>query len=136
MTKQNSKIERPLLIRMKNWGIFTLAAVLGLVSVNAIQLLSRKIGFHESPFFVLAELSPLFLIGTMAGFFHPKNAWLWGLATMFLFPILAFIEMAADPYSHNLWPIEFIMYGFMTIPGICGAYVGAFIRRKLIPGHQ
>ena len=38
--------------------------------------------------------------------------------------------MLVDPYSHNLWPIEFIVYGFMTIPGIFGAYIGAFIRKR------
>ena len=112
--------------------VLILSAVFGLISVNTVQLLSRKVGFHESPFFLLAELLPLFLIGVMAGFFNPKNAWLWGISTMSLFPVLAFIEMMKDPYSHNLWPIEFIMYGFMTIPGIIGAYIGTFIRKKII----
>ncbi len=124
----------------KSLLVFILGATLGLLAIVVPPLFIPGIKFYEAPLFPIVrtgieELSLwailcLFLSGMFLGFIRPKHAWLWGLATMFLFPIFAVIEMVADPYSHNLWPIEFTLYGFMTIPGIVGAYIGAFIRRK------
>ena len=75
-------------------------------------------------------ITSLFLIGLILGFLWSKYKWLWGVGAVSLFPIFSIVEMLMDPYSHNLWPFEFIIYGFMIIPGILGAYAGAFIRRK------
>lgn len=59
-----------------------------------------------------------------------RPVWL-GLATMSVFPILAFAEMIRWPTSHNLIPFELVMYAALTIPGIVGALVGRGMRRLL-----
>jgi len=76
------------------------------------------------------EIITLFLIGLIFGYLWPKHKGLWGFGVVSLFPIFSIAEMIKNTYSHNLWPIEFILYGFATIPGIVGAYIGAFIRKK------
>lgn len=30
------------------------------------------------------------------------------------FPIVAVVEMSKDSTSHNLWPVEFVLYGVLT----------------------
>lgn len=126
--------------------VFVLAAILGLLSIIIPPLLTPQTQYYDSPLFPLIGtgienlslngISFLFLSGIVLGFLCPKRAWLWGLGTMFLFPVLAFAEMIADPYSHNLWPFEFIIYGLMTIPGIGGAYTGIWVRKMLFNQSQ
>ncbi|PKL43121.1 MAG: hypothetical protein CVV39_08720 [Planctomycetes bacterium HGW-Planctomycetes-1] len=140
--------------------VFAIGAVLGLISIIIPPLWIVDVKAYESPLFPMvrtgiegmSEWSLLFLFlsgmllgiiypkrqplyGRLLGVIYPKHELLWGISTMSLFPILAFIEMSVMPNSRNLWPIEFVIYGFCTIPGIIGAYIGAFIRRKLIPGR-
>jgi len=75
----------------------------------------------------------LLLIGVVFGYFHPKRSWRWGLGTIAPFYIFAIAEMSINPYSHNLFPFEFLMYGFMVIPGILAARFGEFLRVKFSP---
>jgi hypothetical protein len=144
-----------------NLIVFALGAVLGLISIIIPPIYIVHVKAYESPLFPMVRtgiegmsswsflflfLSGVFLgviyprheplYGMFLGFTYSKHELLLGISTMALFPILAFLEMMTDNNSHNLWPIEFVQYGFFTIPGICGAYAGAFIRRKLIPSHQ
>jgi hypothetical protein len=84
----------------------------------------------------LGGIVSLFLIGLIFGYLWPKHKWLWGIATVSAFFIFSFAEMIMDPYSHNLWPFEFIIYGFMAIPGVLGSYLGAFIRRKFVKSNK
>jgi hypothetical protein len=41
---------------------------------------------------------------------------------MFIFPLAAIYEMIIDSSSHNLFPLELILYTFLTIPSIIGAF--------------
>ena len=127
--------------RKKDFIFFMLSAILGLASFMIPVMLTPGIKYYDSPLFPLIRTGTeefsfftaccLVISGFIIGFLNPKHPWRWGLATMSLFPILAIIEMVVDPYSHNLWPFEFLMYGVLTVPGILGAITGAFIRKKL-----
>ena len=137
--------------------VFAIGAVLGIISIIIPPLFIVDVRIFKSPLFPMVRtgiegaslwtLLFLFLSGIFLGIIHPKREKhygvflgliyskreiLWGISTMSLLPILAFIEMSISPTSHNLWPIEFVMHGFMTIPGIIGAYTGAFVRRKFL----
>jgi hypothetical protein len=46
-------------------------------------------------------------------------------------PAAAIVEMAKDPTSHNLWPIEFVQYAFLAIIPLAGTALGFKIRRHL-----
>jgi len=127
--------------REKNILIFICAAVLGLFSIIIPPLLDTGIKHYggSSLFFGListgienlssAGLVFLFLSGILLGYLAPKFPWLWGIGTMSLFPVIAFIEGMMNPSTHNLFPIEIIVYGVTMIPGIAGAYVGAYFKR-------
>ncbi|MBU1260286.1 MAG: hypothetical protein KKE31_03500 [Planctomycetes bacterium] len=150
--------------KLRSWlviVVFAIGAALGVVSIIIPPLWIVDVKADESPIFPMVWtgiegmsgwtlfflfLSGMFLgviypkreplYGRFLGVIYPKYELLWGISTMSLLPILAFIEMSAVPNSHNVWPIEFVIYGFCTIPGIIGAYIGAFIRKKLIPNRQ
>ena len=72
----------------------------------------------------------LITFGFLLGYFRPKS-WLGlGGATMLMLPIAAVLEMIVSPTSHNLWPIEFAIYGLLAQPACIGAYVGSRISTK------
>ena len=122
--------------------VFAIGAALGIISIIVPPLCIVDVKVYESPLFPMVRtgiegmslwtLLFLFSSGIFLGVIYPKREILLGISTMSLFPVLAFLEMGKDPYSHNIWPIEFVIYGFTTIPGIIGAYAGAFIRKKFI----
>lgn len=46
--------------------------------------------------------------------------------------IIIFSEIAADPTSNNLWPIElFIIICYSAIPAFVGGQIGKLIRKKV-----
>lgn len=56
---------------------------------------------------------------------------LLGSSTALLFPIAAFLEMAVDPQSHNLWPFEFLLYAVLVAgPAVAGAFIGSFLQPR------
>ncbi|MCH7849012.1 MAG: hypothetical protein IIB53_11680 [Planctomycetes bacterium] len=87
--------------------------------------------------YIFAEFSWLTLIllfasGIMLGLIfciNPLHPLVLGFATMAAFPVLAFVEMAQNPYSHNLFPIEFAMYGLVSLFAVGGAYAGRALRQ-------
>jgi len=44
---------------------------------------------------------------------------------------VAIIDMMIWPKSHNLWFIEFIIYGLFCIPGFVGAFIGSRLGRRM-----
>ncbi|MBV6499216.1 MAG: hypothetical protein CJBNEKGG_01667 [Prosthecobacter sp.] len=71
----------------------------------------------------------LLLSGFLGGLTFPRNAWIIGPATMAAFPVIALAEVILDPKTHNLLPLEFIIYGLMALPGLLGALGGRALRR-------
>ena len=74
----------------------------------------------------------LFASGVMLGLIfsvHLLHPLVFGIATMAAFPVLAFVEIAQNPYSHNLWPFEFVIYGFVSLFAVGGAYAGHALRQ-------
>ena len=54
-----------------------------------------------------------------------------GIASVSLMPIISMIEMNLYPYTHNLWPIEFVVtYPYLAVFGIIGGALGKFIAKK------
>lgn len=97
---------------------------------------------YESPLFPLirtgieglSKYSFLFLLlaGFMVKLFSDVPFWQIGPMSMALFPLAAICEMIADSSSHNMFPIEFIIYGFLSMPAIIGAYAAQVIRSFVI----
>ena len=73
----------------------------------------------------------LTLVGFVCGLAVPRRFWVAGLASMALFPVMAIVGAVRDPASHNLLPIELVIYGFLTLPALLGGAVGKMIRALL-----
>ena len=74
----------------------------------------------------------LFASGILLGLIfssHPLHPLVFGFATMAAFPPLAIVEMAQNPFTHNLLPIEFAVYGFVSLFAVGGAYAGHALRQ-------
>ena len=48
-------------------------------------------------------------------------------------PIVAVIEMVKDPTSHNLWPLEFMIYAGLSLFSVLGMSIGLGLKRALKP---
>ena len=79
---------------------------------------------------VLLDTLLIFSAGFLWGYF---KGWPNGVAAAFcqtaFLPVLAVLEIVQDSTSHNLWPLEFIMYGFMGGVGAFGAALGLLPRK-------
>jgi hypothetical protein len=71
----------------------------------------------------------LVLIGFVAGAIVPRYFWIGGVFSMALFPALAISDIVRDRTSHNLFPMELMIYGALTVPGIIAGFVGKSIVR-------
>jgi hypothetical protein len=70
----------------------------------------------------------LLLSGVVLGFFGRGSVPLLGSMTMAAFPALAVAQMLRDPSSHNLWPLEFLMYGVISVVAWAGVWAGRWMR--------
>jgi hypothetical protein len=57
--------------------------------------------------------------------------WVLGFATTAAFPVIAIADMMfyQTQHGHRLWPLEFVAYGFLGLPGVIGAYTASRGRR-------
>ena len=115
---------------MKRVLAFACAAGGGLIAV----VLSGKVSSQEADFFEVVRagveaasgLTVLLLVG--AGYGARRVAavrpLVLGLATVATLPVIALIDVAfIDPTSHNLLPVEFIVYAMGALPGCLGAWL-------------
>jgi hypothetical protein len=87
-------------------------------------------GSHKNMLDGMQPISLLYLVlvGFGCGLAVPRRIWVAGLASMSLFPVMAIVGAVRDPTSHNLLGMEFVIYGFLTLPAILGGALGKMIR--------
>ncbi len=119
-----------------------LTALLGLLAWAGPKLLIEYLS-HRFPALASIEetheISGLIVhilmvsIGLLMGYLQPAvKIWLWGIAGIISIPFYTFIEIGIDPYSHNLWPLEFIFtYPYFAGLIIAGALLGKVINKKI-----
>lgn len=123
--------------------LISLAAVAGVACVIAPYVAVHGIdGTYQAPLFPLLrnsweklQLIPTIIlllgVGGVLGFIRPMNWLVLGASTVILFPLAAILEMLVDSGSHNLWPIEFVLYGiFIAGPALVGAFFGFIFARE------
>ena len=129
-------------MKLKNFLPLVAVSILGIVSmILPIYILGDSLKQYDSPIFPIlrtglegfSAYSLLFLVlsGFIVKLFSDISAWKIGLMSMALLPLTAICEMIVDSSSHNLLPIEFILYCFYTIPAIIGAYISQFFKSFL-----
>lgn len=112
---------------------FTSIAILGIISIVLPVFFLNDLKHYDTPLFPLIRTgiegismySVGFLIfsGFIVKLFSNVPFWKIGLMSMVLFPLAAICEMIVDSSSHNMFPFEFLFYGFLSLPSILGAYV-------------
>ncbi|NVN90915.1 MAG: hypothetical protein HXX11_09960 [Desulfuromonadales bacterium] len=128
---------------MNNILYFVISAVLGFVSIVIPPYVTpgKSIIYYESPLFpiittaikniyILPTIVLLVIVGFILGYFKTNKWWLWGIATIILFPTSSLLEMTLYPSSHNLWPFEFLIYSILAVPPCIGAFLGYKLRIK------
>lgn len=72
----------------------------------------------------------LFLVGGLAGALFPSRWWLVGPSTVLPLTLVATVEILLGVGSHNLWPLEFVVFAVLVLPGFVGALCGMWLRRS------
>ncbi len=113
--------------------IYLLASILGVISILLPTFFLPDLKQYDSPLFPMIRtgiegisiwsFGLLLLSGFGVKLLSKLSGWKIGLTTMALFPIMAIFEMIVDSSSHNLFPIEFILYAVYSVPAIIGAYL-------------
>ena len=129
-------------MRTKQIISFVTIAILGMSSIVLPVFFLDDLKHYDSPLFPLIRtgiegisiysLGFLIFSGFIVKLFSDVASSKIGLMSMILFPLAAICEMIADSSSHNMFPIEFIFYGFYTIPAIIGAYTCQLIKSLTI----
>ena len=129
---------------MKANRIISLAsiAILGMSSIILPVFFIDDLKQYDSPLFPLIKtgieglskysIISLFFSGFIVKLFSDEPSWKIGLMSMILFPLAAICEIIADTSSHKMFPFEFILYAFFTIPPIIGAYTSQLIKKIFI----
>jgi hypothetical protein len=130
-------------LQLRNVFFFIIAAVLGFISIIVPPYIKPgdKLVFYDPPLFpifataiknfsIFPTTILLTIAGIIVGYLKPEIWWLLGLATVILFPIASISEMVLYPATHNLWPLELLIYGIMSIPPIIGAFLGSKLRNR------
>ena len=123
---------------------FVIASLLGVVAFIApVPILHLR--HYSAPLFPLLRTAVegmsfltilfLFCAGFLIGCFGRGHPFLIGLATVSLLPIFTIAEMMVSSTSHNLWPLEFAIYGFVSLSAVAGAFLGRFTQR-LVRGTE
>jgi hypothetical protein len=125
-----SKRMKGLEINRRMLVIAIIAAVAGYLAVWIPWMLA---GSHKNMVDGMRPMSLLYLtlVGFGCGLAVPYRFWVAGLASMALFPVMAIVGAVRDPTSHNLLGIEFVMYGFLTLPAIIGGALGRLISKGI-----
>jgi hypothetical protein len=129
---------------MKNnvlW-IYLLTSILGVISIVLPTFFLPDLKHYESHLFPIIRtgiegislwsFGLLFLTGFGIKLLNKLSGWKIGLSTMALFPVMAILEMFVDSTSHNLFPIEFILYAVYSVPAIIGAYIAQGIQKVFV----
>ena len=96
---------------------------------SPVQIVGASVDAASLPTVVL-----LFVAGFLAGALDTNvRAIRYGLLTIALLPVAAVIEMAVDDTSHNLWPIEFVIYVVTSLVPAVGVLVGRLWSRPPQP---
>jgi hypothetical protein len=139
----NKNLNEQALVQLRNVFFFIIAAGLGFIFVIAPPYIkpAGEVVFYDAPLFPMIataiknfSIFPttilLTIAGIIVGYLKPEIWWLLGLATVILFPIASISEMVLYPTTHNLWPLELLIYGIMSIPPIIGAFLGSKLRNR------
>ena len=126
-------------------GVVIVAAVLGFISIISPPYLipGKEVVFYEASLFsfiqtaikklsILPTTVLLILSGGFVGYLKPEKWRLLGFSTILLFPIASISEMFLYPTTHNLWPLEFLVYGVLSIPPLIGALIGSKLKNIFI----
>jgi hypothetical protein len=117
------------------------APVLGVCAMIAPVLVHRPQHWYEAPLFPvvrnavehvgLPALGFLVVVGLLLGAVSQLQPLKLGAAAILFLPLAAIAEIVADPTSHNLWPLEFVIYGLYGCLVAGGAALSHQVRRWL-----
>ena len=109
-----------------------IAYMLGMASILVPVWLLEDLKPYDAPLFPMLRtglegissysFALLFMSGFVVRILSASASWIIGLGCMALFPIAAICELIEDPTSHNMFPMELILYAFYAIPAAIGAY--------------
>ena len=123
-------------------AVFALAvvviALLGLACVLLPVVVSPPTRLRPAPLFPLLHaatarmtwvpIAALAALGLLGGLFTRLPTFLIAPASIAALPVAAIAEMIVDPTSHNLFPIEFLIYFLMGVPVMLAALCGRTVR--------
>lgn len=75
-------------------------------------------------------VASLFLFTSfIISFLYKVNPWIVGISMISGFLLATIYEMTVFKGSHNLFPVELVVYFFFSLPSVIGSYLGLYVKR-------
>ena len=108
--------------------MYVISALSGLSIWITLSFISGKNEAWDSPLYDSYGIPLMSLITGILGFVLPIRPYRWGIAMVASQAVfLVFIKPTA-----NLLPLGIFLFGVYSIPCIITAYIGAFVRNKIM----
>jgi hypothetical protein len=111
-----------------------LPSVLALAAGFVTLIAPDVIGVESLNGFLLLTLGVSTVVCLVMARVWPTLWWLWPVFFALGYPASVFYEIALDPRSHNLWPVELVLCLPYAISGLLGAALGRFFLNKSLKG--
>ncbi len=123
--------------------IASIAGVLSIVLPYLVIYGYEEGELYASPLFPLLRsaweklnivFTPLILVavGAILGYLRPHRWLVIGASAMLLLPVATIAEILISPTTHNLWPLEFLLYlTLVSGPAVFGSYIGRVVHRHI-----
>lgn len=117
-------------------------AALGLACILLPVILSPPVRLRPAPLFPLLReavegmtwvpIALLVVLGLLGGLLTRLPTFLIAPASIASLPAAAIAEMYVQATSHNLWPIEFLVYFLLSVPVMLAALLGRVLSWLLV----
>lgn len=124
------------IILLTKYGLLIILGVLIVLLASQMQHTAQpQVGeYYYSSFlrhnFTILTACLYTITGLMVGYFSKWNAWISGLSLVAIFPLVSFYEATVYHGSHNLIPLELVVFLSFAFPAIAGIYLGRYIAKR------
>lgn len=106
---------------------FIVSALIGVATWVAIGYWSGIEDAWDSPLYWKVGLPVMAVSILLIAIVYPVKPWRWGVSAAAAQAAVGFVQ--AFPHV-NLWPLSLVVFGFISLPLIGSAYLGALVRKQ------
>lgn len=135
LPKEKSGIER------YQWLSYPLLSLAGIVILSLSSLIQHTPAAEKGEYFYSQFFRYnltyfvhviFFIAGLLIGFFTNLRPVAAGISLFIVFPLTSIAEATVYRGSHNLIPLEMIVYFLLALPSVIAIFIGRYFKRRIV----